>query len=185
MLVVEISSLKEIEFDGYYLQINRLREKLVQDRENLKDWWTYLYDKGLDEIEQRRRDRRQFLSEDMTAMERNVVVWANVRIQDEASLHADMRAIKAYFDGPILWVTHFDTPTFAGKEIPIRKDLVRYVRSGADELGQPWFNPRRLIEKFGQREALIDLAHYTPDFERALSQHFKRHVAAAFQGVPS
>lgn len=184
LLVVEISSLKEIEFDGFYLQINRLREQLVGDDENLKAWWAYLYDKGLDERAEHRAVRRQFLTQDQSSVTRKLVMWTNVSIQDEASLHRDMQAIRAYFSGPIIWVSHFDTLTFSNKAIPIRQTLVQYVRSGATALEQPWFNPRAAIEEFGRNDALLDMAHYTPDFELELSTHFERLITQALVPVP-
>jgi hypothetical protein len=163
ILVVEISSLKEIEFEGFYLQINRLREQLVRDRPTLITWWKELYEKDVS------RPRREYLSNDMVATERNIVVWTDVTIQDQASLVRDMTAIRSFFGGPVLWVSHFDTPTFEGAPIPIRNDLVRFVRDSAEALEDRFFNPRPLIEAFGMRRALQDLAHYTPEFETLLA----------------
>jgi hypothetical protein len=173
LLVVEISSLKEIEYDGFYLQINRVREKLVKDRENLKSWWSYLYEKGIDEPESKRRERRQFLADGMKAVERNIVIWTNVTIQDAASMRLDMETIRSFYDGPILWVSHFDTKTLSGREIPIRMDLVRAVHAGAKAMGQGFFNPRKTIEDFGLDRALKDMAHYTPEFEPVLAERFR------------
>ena len=185
LLVVEVSSLKEIEYDGFYLQINRVREQLVKDRENLKEWFKYLYDEGVNEPEELRRGRRKYLSDDMKAVERNIVVWTNVAIQDQDSLRADMEAIRSFYAGPILWVSHFDTKTLTGKEIPIRKELASAVKSGAAALGQPFFNPKRTIEQFGLHEALIDMAHYKPEFEAVLARKFKRLLPKLLRAEPA
>jgi hypothetical protein len=182
LLVVEISSLKEIEYDSYFLQINRVREQLVGDRENLKRWWKYLYDAGIDEPEEERRRRREYLSDDMKAVERNIVVWTNVDIQGKAAMRTDMEAIASYFDGPILWVSHFDTKTLAGKEIPIRKELVDSVHAGADSLGNPFFNPKETIEQFGLHDALLDMAHYTQPFENVLARRFRDLLPRVLKG---
>lgn len=174
LLVVEISSLKEIEFDGFYLQINRLRKQLVGDREDLQRWWKRLYDK---EAEQgpRRRGRDEFLGGDLSPLERDLVARIEVQLQTEESMLADMEAIRRYFDGPVLWVSHFDTRGLkSGVEIPIRKQLVAAVEAGAAALGQPFFNPRRDVEDFGQARALEDMAHYKPEFQAELASRFER-----------
>jgi hypothetical protein len=174
LLVVEISSLKEISYGGLYLQINRLRNELVGGREPLQRWWKRLYDKEAERGPQR-QSRDEFLSSDLSPLERNLVAGIEVQRQTAASMRADMEAIRAYFGGPILWVSHFDTKALkSGAEIPLRKQLVSAVEAGARSLGQPFFNPRQDIEEFGLTEALEDMAHYKPEFQAELASRFER-----------
>jgi hypothetical protein len=173
LLVVEISSLKEIEFRGFHLQINRLRNELVGEREGLQQWWKRLYDK--EKLGRSREAREPFLSEDLSPLERDLVLEIDVQMQTAEAMRADMEAIRAYFDGPILWVSHFDTVGLkSGVEIPLRKQLVRAAEAGAASLGQPFFNPRQDIERFGLPQALDDMAHYKPEFQAELASRFER-----------
>jgi hypothetical protein len=173
LLVVEVSSLKEIEFDGFYLQINRLRNELVGEREPLQRWWKRLYDKEA-EGGPGRRDRDELLSDDLSPLEGDLVAGIEVRLQGEESMRADMEAIAGYFDGPILWVSHFDTVGLkSGVEIPIRKQLAAAAEAGAAALGQPFFNPRQEVEAFGLEAALEDMAHYKPEFQAELASRFE------------
>lgn len=174
LLVVELSSLKEIEFRGFHLQINRLRNELVGEREELQRWWKRLYDKEA-ERGPLRRARDEFLTEDLSPLERGLVAGIEVQLQAADSMLVDMEAIRAYFDGPILWVSHFDTKGLkSGVEIPLRQRLVRAVEDGAASLGQPFFNPRPAIEEFGLPEALEDMAHYKPEFQAELASRLER-----------
>jgi hypothetical protein len=173
LLVVEISSLKEIEFRGFYLQINRLRNELVGERGELQRWWKRLYDK--EKLGRSREEREPFLGDDLGALERDLVLEIEVQMQAAESVLADMEAIRAYFNGPILWVSHFDTVGLkSGVEIPLRKQLVCAVEAGAASLGQPFFNPRRDIEEFGMTRALVDMGHYEPEFQAELASRFER-----------
>ena len=174
LLVVEISSLKEIEFGGFYLQINRLRKELVGEREPLQQWWKRLYDKEAERGAQRRA-RDEFLGDELGPLERDLVAGIEVQLQSAESMLADMEAIRAYFDGPILWVSHFDTKALkSGQDIPLRQRLVRAVEGGAASLGQPFFNPKQEIERFGLQQALEDMAHYKPEFQAELASRFER-----------
>ncbi len=174
LLVVEVSSLKEIEFQGFYLQINRLRNQLVGEREELQRWWKRLYDKEA-ERGPGRRPRDEFLTGDLGPLERDLVAEIEVQVQTAESMRADMEAIRRYFDGPILWVSHFDTKGLkSGVEIPIRKQLVASAEAGAASLGEPFFNPRAAIEEFGMAEALEDMAHYKPEFQAELATRLER-----------
>jgi hypothetical protein len=178
LLVVEVSSLKEIAYRGFYLQINRLRNELVGEREGLQRWWKRLYDKE-SERGPERRERDEFLTADLSPLERDLVAGIEVQLQGAESVAADMEAIAAYFDGPILWVSHFDTVGLkSGVEIPIRKQLVRAVEAGAAGLGQPFFNPRAAVEEFGLPEALEDMAHYKPEFQAELASRFEAMLPA-------
>jgi hypothetical protein len=173
LLVVEVSSLKEIEFRGLYLQINRLRGRLVGEREGLQRWWKRLY--GKEKLGRSAEEREPFLGEDLSPLERDLVLGIDVQLQSAESMLADMEAIRAFFDGPILWVSHFDTVGLkSGVEIPLRKRLVAAVEAGAARLGQPFFNPRRDIEGFGMEQALEDMGHYKPEFQAELASRFER-----------
>jgi hypothetical protein len=171
LLVVEISSLKEIDYKGYYLQINRVREQLIAKNPQLTDWWKAIYDKNA------KVDRRAYRDQMPRATERGIVAFTKISIQDQSSLRQDIENIAASFAGPTLFVSHFNTMTFEGRRIPIRDQLVEYVEIGAAEIGQPFFNPRGLIEGFGLELALQDLAHYNPPFERALGENFYARIA--------
>lgn len=174
LLVVEISSLKEIAYAGFHLQINRLRNELVGDREQLQRWWRRLYDKEAERGPQR-QPRDEFLGEDLSPLERDLVAGIEVELQTDESMRADMEAIREYFDGPILWVSHFDTRALkSGVEIPLRKRLAAAVEAGAATLGQPFFNPRQDVERFGLPRALEDMAHYKPEFQAELASRFER-----------
>jgi hypothetical protein len=172
LLVVEVSSLKEIAYRGLYLQINRLRNELVGEREELQRWWKRLYDK--EGIGTSAAEREEFLGEDLSPLERELVRGIEVQMQTADSVAADMEAIRAYFAGPVLWVSHFDTVGLkSGVEIPLRKRLARAVEAGAARLGDPFFNPRRDVETFGMERALVDMGHYQPEFQAELASRFE------------
>ena len=165
VLVVEVSSLKEIAFREYFLQINRVRKNLVRDDPELLRWWVSIY--GADVS----CDRELLAQRAQSDLEGDLIREIEVAVQSVPSLLADMGAIVAAHNGYTMFVSHFDVESFSGQAIPIRRKLARALEAHADALGTRFFNPRPLIEGFGKRMALVDLAHYTPMFERAVAEN--------------
>lgn len=171
--VVEISSLKEVRYKNFYLQINRLKDGLkIDQRPFLQRWWD---DMQKDRLADDRAGYFAGHEEELSDIERGLVLYTTTRVQPEKVVVEDMARIVALLGKDVVFVTHFDTPTFEGAPIPIRADLVRYVTHGAERLGCPVYNPRRVIEAHGLREALLDTAHYQETFKEIVGRDLFEH----------
>ena len=164
VLVVEISSLKEIRYRDFYLQINRLREHLIAVDRSLVEWLRGLArEKDVDRAAYAQRTRDPLLED--------IILHATVEEQTKESMRRDMEMIASAHGGDTVFVSHFNTPNFGGDRIPIRERLAEYVASNAHDLGVRCFNPRHLVEGYGRQLALKDMAHYTASFRRALAEN--------------
>ena len=88
-----------------------------------------------------------------------------VRRQTPDDIRADMRAIGAIYRGPILFVTHFDTPTpDGGPRLPGRAAFIATTREVAHELGHRVYDPTADVLAYaGDRPiaaAISDMGHY-------------------------
>lgn len=167
----EISSMRELIYRGIYLQINRVRDQIVQDDESLMRWWKDL------QLNKVANDREVYIREcarKLSDTEKDVILHLEVELQTRETVLADMRIIAELIGKPIIFVTHINLPGKDGNLIEVRVNLMEYVIAGAKALGMQVFNPSETISFYGREKALQDegrdLTHYTESFERYLGK---------------
>ena len=167
VLIVELSSVKEVLFRGFYLQLHLTHRRFMNTgRDPVIEWWEPMQRKAIDVD-----DRSPVVASlDPSSIEAAIVAEVEIRLQEAEDVASDMRLITELFDGPILFVTHFDTPRPAGgKNVPTRGPFIAAVRATAAELGYRAYDPTADVlsyasERGGLTAAINDLAHYTDRF---------------------
>ena len=164
--LVEVSSLKEVRFRGYYLQINRARGYFA-DRPQLA---TIMFKYGKERLLEQ---RAQALAAEpafhaCTEFEKQVLLETVITMQDYDDIVADLRQILTMFPQLPVFVTHCDV-LVKGQPIAQRQQLIAFLRTASQELGFELFEPTQLVEQHGQAVAMAndgqDTAHYSTEFE--------------------
>ena len=170
VFVVEISSLKEIVFGPWFLQINYL-ERSFRDRPELID--TFFRLKGERDPAVRRR-RFEALPSFAGAddLERGVLLEGFVRTTTREELEAGMAEIVRRLEAPVVFVSHINVPNAGGNLIETRAKLCGWIAEICRRHGYRHFDPTPHVEAFAQARALAeggqDLNHYTADFKPVL-----------------
>ena len=179
LYLVEVSSLKEVFFDGYYLQYNHLTSHFADRPEVLR---AFLRNGPPTKQADRAKELEAIPSfRDCSALEREILLNATVAIQDFDGLVADLRRIFTMLRQPVVIVSHCDV-TVAGKTINGRRRLIEYLRKAAPLLRFELFEPTPLIGRLGQEFAMAnggaDSTHYSSEFEAILGDElYDRYIA--------
>jgi tetratricopeptide (TPR) repeat protein len=90
---------------------------------------------------------------------------------DKEEILSRMQKIKALLpDKEILWISHFRYfIEEKGKEIEERKKLSLWVKEGAENLGDDYFDQTEVVDILGKKRALKDSSHYTEDAEKQMA----------------
>jgi tetratricopeptide (TPR) repeat protein len=165
--IVEVSSAKEVHFDGHLLQINCL-DRVFQDRRELFD--TLFRHKYPQDREARARALDLLPSfHAADPVERRVLLEGHVHLTTREELAQDLQAIVARLPAPVTFVCHIDVADGTGRMIESRSRLCNWMRDICAEHGFPLFDPAPEVTAFGRARALAedgrDTNHYTPDFK--------------------
>ncbi|WP_423067795.1 hypothetical protein [Devosia sp. CN2-171] len=158
--VVEISSIRAIRFKAMYLQLNRTRELLVTNEAIEKRWWQPLVRLG------RNEPLAYLLANTLAQMEpvhREVMQELVCAEQSTAEIVKDIRAIRDALPGPVLFVSHFNTDA-ESEPIEQRQTIVDAMGQARRRYGINFFDPTDLVLDTGPAVALLDGAHYQPQF---------------------
>jgi hypothetical protein len=158
--VVEISSIRAIRFKAMYLQLNRTRELLVTNEAIEKRWWQPLVRLG------RNEPLAYLLANTLAQMEpvhREVMQELVCAEQSTAEIVKDIRAIRDALPGPVLFVSHFNTDA-ESEPIEQRQTIVDAMGQARRRYGINVFDPTDLVLDTGPAVALLDGAHYQPQF---------------------
>jgi tetratricopeptide (TPR) repeat protein len=165
--IVEVSSAKEVHFDGHLLQINCL-DRVFQDRRELFD--TLFRHKYAQEREARARALDllpSFHAADQ--VERRLLLEGHVHLTTREELAQDLQAIVARLSAPVTFVCHIDVADGTGRMIESRSRLCNWMRELCAEHGFPLFDPAPEVTAFGRARALAedgrDTNHYTAEFK--------------------
>ena len=178
LYLVEISSLKEFAYGGYYLQLNHLFEHFADRHELLRIVFRNRTATRLGERAVQLAANPGF--DYCTALEQDILLNAIVNVQDFSGVLEDLKLILAMFSRPPVVVTHCDV-AMQGKAIESRRRLIEYLRTASRLLGFELFEPTPLIRHYGQEFAMAkggqDTAHYSPAFEAILGDELcERYV---------
>ncbi|WP_376092733.1 tetratricopeptide repeat protein [Roseomonas sp. CCTCC AB2023176] len=170
LYLVEVSSLKEIHFGDYLLQINCLDRVFAARRELLETFFRHKYATERDIRAKQLEAHESFASAD--PVERDVLLNAYMHLTTREELEADLARIVSRIPGPLVFVSHIDVPDGAGRPIETRSRLCRWMREICEERGYPFFDPTPQVVAYDRVRALAeegrDNNHYTPEFKTVL-----------------
>jgi hypothetical protein len=188
VLIVELSSVKEILFRDFYLQLFLTARCLrATGSKPVLEWWELMRRNGTD-VDDR---SRLVASVDPSSLEAAVVAEVQLRMQEPDDIGCDMELITDMVEGPILFVTHFDTPRPDGrKNVRGRSDLIAAVREAAAELGYRMYDPTADVLSYAAERgdltaAITDIGHYTDAFVEDFLADKLHAEALAAMGTPA
>jgi len=168
--IVEISTLKEIIFEGWYLQINYM-ERALRAARGVFDAFSKL--KSERDLSIRRATLRAVPGfPKLSSLDQRVVLEGYVRNGTFEELEADMVEIVRRLPGSVIFVNHINLPGANGTLIESRAQLVKWVQQICERRGYRHFDPTPYVQEYGRDHALADLGrdlnHYTHDFKPVL-----------------
>lgn len=180
--IVEISSQKKIMAYGFCLQINYLTRHFYEffsQPERARMYWSLATQENQHKLLAYLKDDPCF--SEMSEDDRDLLSSIRVEQMDERAIEQDMSEIVHLLGRDrVMFMTHVDALTRAGKVIQSRSRLIKNVDAIASRMGIPCINPTNLMEQWGQKRSLEkngdDLTHYTDMFGDAI-------VAAIFKDV--
>jgi hypothetical protein len=184
VLVVELCSVKSVAFREWYFQLLYTRSRLFETvPPAVKEWWEHLQRSGSDVD-----DRAALLgNDDQPELVSSFVKEGTLTMQSAEEIRSDIEAIGSMYDGPILFVTHFDTPRpESGTSVPGRAELIKAVGEAGAEFGHRVYDPTADIMSYaeehgGLSSAISNIAHYRRRFieERVADRIFEEATLAA------
>lgn len=167
VFVVEISTVKEIVFDTWYLQINYV-ERTFRDRGGLLDAFFGLKSERDPEVRRRHFEALPGFAE-TDALERRVLVEGYIRSTTRDELEAHMAEIVRRLPAPVVFVNHINVPNTAGALIASRNRLCGWIGEICAKRGYRHFDPSPHVSAYGVSEAMAeegrDLNHYANPFK--------------------
>lgn len=167
VFVVEISTVKEIVFDAWYLQINYL-ERTFRDRGGLLEAFFGLKGERDPEVRRRHFEALPGFAE-TDALERRVLIEGYIRSTTRDELEAHMAEIVRRLPAPVVFVNHINVPNTAGDLIASRNRLCGWIGEICAMRGYRHFDPSPHVSTYGVSEAMAeegrDLNHYANPFK--------------------
>lgn len=157
IFVVEISSVRLIQFKALFLQINRTRELIADQNPDLRTWWDDLIRYG-------RNSFRAAPQREPANVAEEVAFGLSAIEQDANALLDDINKISAMLAKPVLYVSHFNLD-YDCKPIPQRQLIADTLESASREFGVKYIDPTPLVIANGFKESIMDLGHYKEEFE--------------------
>ena len=159
VFVIEISSLKSVQFSNYHLQLNRLVNKAKEELgEGFGDWMATIRREMKDG-----RDAVVEISEFDGVPE--LMGMSKIGMQDELSLERDIRKIVSELGNRIIFVNHIAIGKSDGQRLLSRDALCKMMCRVVDRLGVNSFDPTNLVVENGRGEMLLrdgeDINHYS------------------------
>lgn len=182
VLLVELSSVKEVVFRDLFFQLVLTTRRLEQTPERVRNWWRAFSHNGID-VE----DRSGLLDDELPPTEAAFVAEGRINMQEPEETRADMAAIAEWSPIPVLFVTHFDAPNpKTERNIFGRAELISTVKEAGAELGYRVYDPTADVLAYaaerGLSEALDGAAHYTNRFiDEALMEKTHSEAIAAIE----
>lgn len=158
--IVEISSVRLLQFKGMSLQLNRVRDQLVKNSAVERDWWLPLLHDGRNDFEAL---VEAYPAAEIPEPHRTIAQQVVCVEQTKLRLVQDLLAIEALLPRPVLFVSHFNSKA---DSTPIRQreliaDAMHHARK---RHGTAVFDPTPMVLAAGPEKALLDESHYREDF---------------------
>ena len=167
-MIVEISSIRIIEYKGTQLQINRVRELLT--KVGVEEKAFNLLFKPSAAVETLRADLAAQIKGRGSKLARDLIKNGNFYELDNRRLIAALLELRGLIDRPVLFVGFF-TQNFDGADIPQRvliRNALDKVAGASRQTG--FFDPTRFILADGPEVALLDLGHYNKAYEPVVAE---------------
>ncbi len=170
VFIVEVSSIRKVQFKAVYLQINRVRDLLVDDAPILERWWNPMMRNGSNCADELKMDWN-----DSTKNE----VGYGIRLEEQTlnEIANDLNLIIKILKKPVIFVSHFDTD-YKGNSIPQRKKIIDSIKILHEKDLCRFVDPTYEVKKFGIDNSISDLGHYREVFIPHISEILYREVAA-------
>lgn len=174
VILIEISSVRIVEFRGWQLQINRLREFLRPFGLGPRD---------LGKLFDPECDRAQFLREHMpeaSPLAKELVENAKFYELDGEALLNALRELREVVGAPVVFVG-IVTKKFDGTAIEQRTNiqlaLQLVARSRSDTFA---IDPTGVVEQHGIESSMLDLGHYREEFIPTFADHLRGQIEQFF-----
>jgi len=184
VLVVEVSSEKEVVVDDVYLQLNYLASTLIAPLgKEGKAWWSQLLRHGEPDARTVAAVLATPAAASLSNGDRYVLHSARLQRSTRASLRQDMIRLMQLSGRPVLIVTHVDLGQMEPGALEGRSRFVACVKQAAEGLpGISVFDPTPVVAAFGKQFALNDdggdVNHYAAAFEPILGRLLATKVDA-------
>lgn len=170
--VVEISSIKVLELDGYQLQLVRFKEALAF----CPDLRKIFFEHGSAEARAERLRQLQASPTYARVPEsvQHVLAQTVLRTQTAAEIEGDLKQIALLLGPAFVLVTHCNAMNAHGELIADRAKMVDRVSRACARAGITLVDPGSLLAAYGQERGMPDdgrdTAHYTPAFARLVGK---------------
>jgi tetratricopeptide (TPR) repeat protein len=187
---VELSSRKLVTVDDHPIQFNYMTRYFCEffaDRKRALAFWSMA-------SKEKSGERRAWLESDpvskrLAASDRDLLARISRREQSDEELEGEMHEIADIVGrNKLIFVTHVDATTPDNMVIEQRHRLIEAVRTIAQRVGVPCYDPTSLMREMGQINAMenggLDLTHYTEQFSERLfsdwyASYFEPRVCSA------
>jgi tetratricopeptide (TPR) repeat protein len=167
---VEVSSLKEVHYREWLLQINCFAEVFEKRRELFTTFFRFKYASERDKRAEALEKLASFASCD--PVERSILLEGYMHVTTRDELDYDLQVIAERIPGPVVFVCHIDVTDNDGKPIESRTRLCSWMRELCSERGYPLFDPTPQVVAYDRVRALAeegrDNNHYTTEFKAVL-----------------
>jgi len=169
VLVIEVSSIRLIQYNKWQLQIHKFRRMLDEFPEtsqitkhlfNDKPSWEDHFD----------------LTDDMPQLYHQIIPEIVCEELPEQKIIQDLKNICDRFDTRILFVNQLTT-NFKGEPIRQRQSVAESLSKTVEDCPNAWcIDPTPWIVEHGISSAMKDLGHYNPEFEIKMSRLLTDHI---------
>jgi len=160
--VVEIASLKLIDYQGLEIQRWCLRDILIEQKVPVEPFLELLsHDVGQRDL--------SLLPDTASDQVRDIAARAVAVRQTPEMLIEGLKSIEKRLGRPLVLVPHINVEGGAGALIPERVILADALKQFCDAApGRTYFDPAIHVRAYGISAALKDLGHYNPPFEHVM-----------------
>ncbi|SEQ37091.1 hypothetical protein SAMN05216548_104113 [Faunimonas pinastri] len=189
VMLIEPNTSNEIEFEGYYLNRNRVMDLLERIRalgeaaDKLAGQWFHKGVNGMnDELRRSLAEKLiDLLPDDIEDRDFLCVFLRNAR-GEKRDVHTALKAFLDAVDIPVGLVTFTWQYMPDGRPISWPADFYKKLMAAAHALDLPYIEPREYVTEFGIKAAMRkDFKHYTEEFQpimaKALVQFAKDVIA--------
>ena len=180
--IVEISSLKDLIYRGFHIKLNLFRQA-IDDLELLKIFWRFPSASDLEQRQGKLLNHPRFANQKPAIRDALLETTGTTQALDE--LVQDLELLKSRLSR-ILIVTHCEAAGGDGEPIAGRIECIEMVRTAAERVGLPVFEPGALMSQWRQSQAMpnhgLDTVHYRRPFGRLIGASLCNIAARLAEG---
>jgi hypothetical protein len=185
--LLEIGSPVEMEYDGYILNRNRVRVLIygladaAGDRKPAAQWLNALT-KDNDALREKSAAALIALLEgdDFACA---LVARTRAHVASEEEIHARLAAIRGFLGGAMGIVLHNFRYMPDGRPVDWPQGFKAQLKSVADRLGLPAWDPAELVTRHGVQTAIVEQSgHYVKEFNATVAVEYRRFVRRLLDG---